>query len=210
MSLVLYAGEHNSVSIASHILLEDLQLAYELRRLNYASVEQRSPAYLKVNPKGRVPALATDEGILTETPAILTWLALQKPESALIPEPSSFAFARLQSFMAYLCSTVHPAHAHRVRGYRWSDDPAVIEGLKLKVPQNMADCFTLIEQNYLDGDWVMGETYTIADPYLFAIAQWMESDGVDPTRFAKVSAHRNRMLACPQVQRALAAYTPRN
>lgn len=204
--LKLFVGDSNSISIATHITLEQLALPHDIQRLNYKVTEQRSPDYLKVNPKGRVPALATEAGILTETPAILTWLAMQKPEAGLLPPLQSFAFARLQSFMAYLCSTVHPAHAHRMRGARWSDDPSVIAGLKLKVPQNMRDAFTLIEQDYLSGPWVMGEQMTIADPYLFAIAQWMEDDGVDPGNFAKVLSHRNRMLAQPAVQKALAFY----
>lgn len=207
MTLTLYAGDPNSISIASHILLEELALPYDFVRLNYAATEQRSSHYLAINPKGRVPALATEEGILTETPAILTYLATLKPEVGLLPVHHSFAYARLQSFMAYLCSTVHPAHAHRMRGNRWSDDPAVIEALKLKVPQNMADCFTLIETEYFGGDWVMGESMTIADPYLFAIEQWMESDGVDPQHFPKLAAHRSRVAARPATQRALARYS---
>ncbi len=205
MTLRLFVGAHDSISIASHITLEELRLPYELTRLNYAVAEQRSPAYLAVNPKGRVPALVTDEGILTETPAILAYLALLKPEAQLAPS-APFAFARLQSFLAYLCSTVHPAHAHRMRGNRWSDDPVVIEGLKLKVARNMADCFNLIEAEYLSGPWVMGAQFTVADPYLFAIARWMEDDGLDPSRFPKVLDHRTRMAARPATLRALSAY----
>lgn len=204
--LTLYVGDPNSISIASHILLEELGLPYELVRLNYAVTEQRSDHYLAINPKGRVPAIATAEGILTETPAILTFLAGLKPDARLMPPHGSFAYARLQSFMAYLCSTVHPNHARRMRGNRWSDDPAVIEALKLKVPQNMADCFTLIEAEYLDGPWVTGEHMTVADPYLFAIEQWMESDGVDPAQFPKLAAHRRRMAERPATLRALARY----
>ena len=205
--LKLFVGDNNSISIASHIVLKELGLPHEIQRLNYKLTEQRSPAYLKVNPKGRVPALVTDGGILTETPAVLTYLAMQKPEAGLLPDVHSFAFARLQSFMAYLCSTVHPAHAHKSRGNRWSDDPAVIEALKIKVPQNVADCFTLIEQDYLDGPWVMGNQMTVADAYLFAIEQWMESDGLDPARFPKALDHRTRMLARKAVKDALSFYT---
>jgi glutathione S-transferase len=87
MTLTLYAGDPNSISIASHILLEELGLPYDLVRLDYAATEQRSANYLSINPKGRVPALATAEGILTETPAILTYLATLKPEAGLLPPP---------------------------------------------------------------------------------------------------------------------------
>jgi glutathione S-transferase len=93
-----------------------------------------------------------------------------------------------------------------MRGNRWSDDPAVIAALKIKVPQNMADCFALIESEYFGGDWVMGAEMTVADPYLFAIEQWMESDCVDPARFARLAAHRNRVGSRPATKRALARY----
>jgi glutathione S-transferase len=117
-----------------------------------------------------------------------------------------FAFAQMQAFNAYLSSTVHPHHAHNRRGSRWSDDPAVIEALKIKVPQNMTDCFTIIESDYLKGPWVMGEQYTVADAYLFTIAGWLAGDGVDIKTFPKVAAHYQAMLARPAVARAVAAH----
>ena len=84
--------------------------------------------------------------------------------------------------MNYLCATVHVAHAHRARGYRWADDPAAHEAMKKKVPQSVGACFDLIERTMFRGPWAMGEAYTIADPYLFTIARWMEVDSVDPDR----------------------------
>jgi glutathione S-transferase len=111
----------------------------------------------------------------------------------------------MQAFNSYLCSTVHPAHAHKLRGARWSDDEAAIESMKRKVAQNMGDCFTIIEEKMFKGPWAMGANYTIADPYLFTIASWLEGDGVDPKRFPKVHDHMNRMAARPAVKKVLAA-----
>ena len=91
-----------------------------------------------------------------------------------------------------------------MRGYRWSDDPAVIEALKLKVPRNMADCFGLIESQYFKGPWVMGADYSIADSYLFTLANWMEADGVDPQQFPKLADHRARMAERPAVKKVWA------
>lgn len=73
-----------------------------------------------------------------------------------------------------------------------------------KVPQNMANCFALIESSMFAGPFVMGRNYTIADPYLFTIASWLEADGVDPARFPKVLDHRNRMAARPAVAKVQA------
>ena len=191
-------------SLASHIALEEVGAAYEAYRVDFSRAEQTKPDYLAVNPKGRVPALATDRGTLTETPAILAFIAQSFPEARLAPLDDPFEFARLQSFLSYLCSTVHVAHAHARRGARWADDPAAHEAMKAKVPQNMADCFALVEASMFAGPFVMGGTYTIADPYLFTIAGWLEADGVDPGRFPKILDHRNRMAERPAVARVLA------
>lgn len=192
-----------SCALASHIALEDAGAAYETVRLNFANGDQRKADYLAVNPKGRVPALITDRGILTETPAILAFIAQSFPAAKLAPLEDAFAFAQLQAFNSYLCSTVHVAHAHGRRGSRWADDPAAIEAMRKKMPQTMSDCFDLIEHEMFKGPWVMGDAYTIADPYLFTITGWLEGDGVDINRFPKVRDHHARMSARPAVQRAL-------
>ena len=126
------------------------------------------------------------------------------PAAKLAPLDDAYGFARVQAFNSYLCSTVHVAHAHRVRGTRWADDPAAIEELKRKVPQTMGDCFDLIERQMIEGPWVMGETYTICDPYLFTLSGWLAGDGVDIARFPKVAAHRARMAERDAVKQALA------
>ena len=194
----------NTCSLASHIALEESGAAFEAKRLNFAENDQRKPEYLKINPKSRVPALVTDQGILTETPAILVYIAQSFPKANLAPVNDPFRLGQIQSFNSYLCSTVHVAHAHRMRGYRWSDDESTRETMKKKVPQNVGECFDLIEREYFKGPWVMGADYTIADPYLFTLARWLEADSVDPTRFPKVLDHRNRMAERPAVKKVLA------
>ena len=200
--LTLYYAT-NTCALASHIALEEAGAAFETRWVDFGAAEQTKPEYLKINPKGRVPALVTEHGVLTETPAILAYIAQRYPEAGVAPLDDPFAFAELQAFMSYLCATVHVAHAHRARGYRWADDPAAFEAMKKKVPQSVGACFVLIEKGMLRGPWVMGDAYTIADPYLFTLARWMEVDGVDPNAFPRVLDHRDRMAERPAVQRAL-------
>jgi len=197
-----YAAE--TCALASHIALEDAGAEYQAVRLDFRASDQRKSDYLAINPKGRVPTLLTDEGVLTETPAILVYVAQRFPSAALAPIGNPFAFARLQSFNSYLCSTVHVAHAHRFRGSRWADDPAAIEAMRRKVPASVGECFDLIEREMLEGPWVMGETYTVCDPYLFTLAQWLEGDGVDTARLPRVVDHRRRMAERPAVKKALA------
>ena len=202
--ITLYYAAH-TCSLASHIALEDAGADYSTVRISFADDEQRKPEYLAVNPKGRVPALVTDRGILTETPAMLAFIAQSFPQARLAPLDDPFRFAQLQAFNSYLCSTLHVAHAHRMRGYRWANDAAAIASMQRKVPESVGACYELIEQNMLGAPWVMGDSYTICDPYLFTIAQWLEADGVDPSRFPKVRDHRRRMSERTEVQRAIAA-----
>ena len=199
----LYYAPH-TCALASHIALEEAGAEYSTVRVNFAVNEQRSPEYLAVNPKGRVPALVTERGILTETPAMLAFIAQSFPRARLAPLDDPFRFAEAQAFNSYLCATVHVAHAHRLRGTRWADDPAALEAMKRKVPDSVGSCFDLIESKMLQGPWVMGESYTICDPYLFTLALWMEGDGVDPVRFPKVRDHRERMIERAAVRQAVA------
>ncbi|MCA6118577.1 glutathione S-transferase family protein [Bradyrhizobium sp. WSM 1738] len=179
-------------ALASHITLEEVGAPYTAERLNFKENQQNSPEYLKINPKGRVPALVTDNGVLTETPAILAYIAQSFPDAKLVPQ-DVFAFAQVQSINSYLCSTVHVAHAHKMRGARWATEETSFADMKRKVPETMTACFTLIERDMVRGPWVMGEQYTICDPYLYTIAGWLEGDGVDLSKLPKVVAHRKRM-----------------
>jgi glutathione S-transferase len=194
-------------ALATHIALEDASATYEAVRLDFGANEQRSPEYLAINPKGRVPSLVTDRGVLTETPAMLAFVAQSYPQANLAPPDDPFAFAEAQAFNSYLCATLHVAHAHGRRGYRWTDDEAAMAAMKRFVPRSVAACFELIETGMLKGPWVLGEAYSICDPYLFTVSRWLEGDGVDLSTLPRVIDHRTRMSERPAVQRALAQET---
>ena len=202
--LTLYYAAH-TCSLATHIALEEAGADYSTVRIDFARTQQQSPDYLKINPKGRVPALVTDRGILTETPAMLAFVAQSFPAAKLAPLDDPFAFAEAQAFNSYLCSSLHIAHAHRMRGHRWvdADDKAAIAAMQKKVPQSVTAGFELVEKDMLKGPWVMGERYTICDAYLFTLAQWLEADGVDPNRIPRVIDHRRRMAERAAVKAAI-------
>ncbi len=191
-------------ALASHIALEDAGASYVGKRVDFGKAEQQSAAYLAINPKGRVPALATDRGVLTETPAILAFIARSFPAARLAPLDDAFAMAEHEAFAAYLCSTVHVAHAHRPRGTRWADAPSSLEDMKQKTTRNMAACFQLIETRLFRGPWAMGSEYSFVDPYLFTLAGWLAGDGVDLAEFPRVAEHSARMRERASVAKALA------
>lgn len=195
----------NTSALASHLALDASGLNYELVPVSFLRNEQRSATFTALNPKGRVPLLLTSQGALTETPAILTYIAQCAPAKRLLPLDNPWQFAKAQEFNAFLCATVHVAHAHRMRGNRWVDDEQAILAMQRKVPQTVGDAFGLIERGWPTGPWVLGDDYSVCDMYLFTMAQWLEADGVDPSRFPRVLDHRHRMASRPEIKSAIAA-----
>ena len=202
--LTLYYAR-NTCALATHIALEDAGADYSAKRVDFATGEQRSPEYLAINSKGRVPALVTPQGVLTETPALLAYIAQTHPRAALAPFDDAFAFARCHAFASYLASTVHVAHAHLPRASRWADEPASLEDMKRKTPANMRDCFRLIERDLFRGPWAMGELYSVIDPYLYTVTSWLGAHGIEVAEFPVIADHFRRMGERDSVQRTLAA-----
>jgi glutathione S-transferase len=190
-------------ALAVHIALAESGADFEGIAIDFSRNQQQAPDFLKVNSKGRVPVLVTERGVLTETPAILAFIAQSYPEACLAPQNDPFEFARIQAFNNYLASTVHVAHAHKLRGSRWADRPDSLEDMFQKVPENMKHLMQTIEDTMFAGPWVMGEGYSICDPYLYTIARWLESDRVDVAQFPMVEAHMKRVESRPAVQSIL-------
>lgn len=191
--LTLYYAK-NTCAFAAHVVLEDANAIYETVEIDFKQAEQNSSHYKKINPNQRVPALMTPKGILTETCAILIYIAQEYPELNLVPT-NNFDFARAQSFNAYLASTVHVAHAHRHRGARWATDDFALKNMTAKVQENMTNCGMLIEKKLLQGPWVLGKNYSICDPYLAVITRWFTDDKVDTSQFPRIMEHNSRIQA---------------
>ncbi len=191
-----------SVAAASLIALCETDAAFEPVLLDFASKEHTKPEYLAINPKGRVPALVTDNGIITETLAILTYIAETNPSANLMPS-DPFGRAKVNEMLSYLASTIHVNHAHRMRGYRWADQESSWDDMAAKVPQTVLECFGLIEAALATALWVAGDQYTIADAHLYIITSWLEGDGVPLSKLPNTAAHFARMNKRPAVIRAL-------
>jgi len=195
----------NACSLASHIALEEASADYEALRVDFAAGEQKKPGYLKINPKGRVPALVTDGGVLTENPVILGYIAETFPGAKLADNDDSFAFGNMQAFNCYISSTVHVAFAHAFRAERYADGEAAIAAVRAKAPALVSSAFALIEDKLADGrPFVHGDRYTVSDPYLFVMTRWLARDGMPGTdRFPLAEAHMRRLNLRPAVQATL-------
>jgi len=184
---------NGTISIAPAIALLEAGLDHRLTKVDFATADQTKPEYLSINPKGRVPALVLEDGaILTETGALLDYIAALAPEANLIPASPKTA-AHMRSVMYYLASTMHVAHAHKMRGNRWADSPESHADMAAKVPETMIACAAYVETECLRGDYVCGADFTIADAYLFVVCNWLAGDGVSVSEFPKITAFMARM-----------------
>ncbi|HKL44742.1 MAG TPA: glutathione S-transferase family protein [Roseovarius sp.] len=202
--LTLYYSKGTS-ALAPHILLEEVGADYALKEVPIDTGAQAQPAFQQVNPKGRVPALKAPEGVITENPAILGYIAAVHRDAQMLPE-TPFDRARAEAFNAYLCATVHVAFAHMARGARWTDDTDAQAALKPKVADNLAECAEVIEKHLLKGPWAMGDRYTYCDPYLFLLPRWMAKAGVEIAPYPRLAAHHAAMQARPATLAALAVH----
>jgi glutathione S-transferase len=194
----------NACSLAPHIALNEAGADYEAVLIDTKNGEQRSAAYLAINPKARVPSLATDRGILTEVPVLLGYIARNFPKAELAPT-DGFDFFEMQSFNTYLASTIHITYAHLFRPERYADSDAAKADMRAKVAKCLGDQFQLIEDRLTDGrEWVHGAHYTVSDPYLYVFTRWLDREGAGGiARFPKLADHRARMQARTAVKKTL-------
>ena len=202
--MILYYAP-TACSIAPHIALEEIGALFEARRIDLAKGEQTSPQYLKVNPRGRVPALIVDDAVVTEVPALLTYIAGLQPDAGLIPSPGTLAHARCFEWLGFLSSTLHVAYAQFRRPGRFlSEDSPCREELSEEGRTITTALYREVEERLGDG-WAAGNSYSIADIYLFPFHGWAWRFDVDAAmEYPKWSALIERMKRRPAVQRALA------
>ena len=174
-----------TISLAAVAALNEAGIHWEPVRVDIRGGEQTREPYLSLNPKGRVPVLITPEGPLTEVGAILEYLGETAMPRFVPSDP--LARARMREVMYYLASTMHVNHAHGVRGRRWADRDDSLADMAARVPRTMtASCEYL--EGLMTGPFLFGADLTLADFHLFAIATWLEGDGVDVSRFPRLAA----------------------
>ncbi len=191
-----------TIATATAIALHEAGMAFDPVRVDFGTAEQTKPDYTAINPKGRVPALVTDRGILTETGAILEHIADIAPGAVLRPTDPMQA-ARMREVMFYIASTMHVNHAHGPRGSRWADSEAAIADMKAKVAETMTDSARHVEDHVLQGPYVLGETLSLADPYLYVACGWLEGDGVSMADFPKITSFMTAMRGRDSVARVI-------
>lgn len=187
-------------SLSPHIVLREAGLPVELVKVDLKSHRLASGAdYTKLNAKGYVPALELEDGtLLTEGPAIVQYLADRVPQSGLAPANGTIERYRLQEWLNFLTSEVHKSFSPLFK-------PDALDAWKEAARDNLARRLTYVEQRLGDRPYLAGETFTVADAYLFTLLNWCQWTNVDLGRWPALKAHHERVAARPKVQEALRA-----
>ena|SRR5579871_3541169 len=190
-------------SMALHITLEEAGAPYEARPILFQNSEQRSEAYLKINPRGKVPALQLEDGeILTENPAVLSYIAKKFPGAKLWPcDPMTEV--RAISTLAWFSNTVHTAFAHFVRPERYTADAAGAEKVKEQAKKTFWGCLQEIDQMLVGKEWVLGSQFTVCDPFALVFYGWGLRAELPVKDLGSYSALKDRLLKRPAVRRIL-------
>jgi glutathione S-transferase len=187
-------------SMAPHIALEETGATYALQLVSIPKDEHQAPDYLNnVNPRGKVPALRADEGVLTENVAVLTYIARSFPYAKLLPQ-EPIGMARCISHMAYLSNTVRPAFTHIVRPGRFATDPSTHENLKTTGRENAWKLLLELDNLLAGKEWVLGSQHSVADPYTLVIYGW---GSLPFDQLKNYTAFKDRMLRRPAVRKVL-------
>ena len=186
-------------SMAAHIVLEEGAEAYEAKRVDLAKGEQRSAAYLKINPQGRVPALQLDSGeTVSENTAILPFLG--KRYGLWPKEP--VAEARAMSTIGFFAASVHPAHAHISRPERYASDSAHYPNIQERGRKAFHDYLKQIDARLAGRQW-LGEDYSVLDPYALVFYTWGVRRELPMAELKGYAAFKDRMLERPAVRRVV-------
>ena len=189
-------------SLAAHIVLEESGLPFAGVPLDLAAGDQRAPAYLAINERGRVPALVEDGWVLTECAAIMRHVARSVPDRGLWPaDPRERAVA--DEWLGWLACNHHVAYAHVRRAERYTAEEAALPGIRAKGADAFGDLCTMTEVRLSDGGWALGGRYSVVDPYLLVFWVWGRGAALKfdmARRFPAWTAHARAMAGRPAVQ----------
>jgi glutathione S-transferase len=186
-------------SLAAHIVLEESGEKYEAKRVDFSKAEQRSEAYLKINPQGRVPALLLDNGQpLAENTAILPYLGKR---FGLWPK-DAIAEAQALSLIGFFAASVHPAHAHISRPERYTSNTAYYPDLQEQGRKTFHGYLQQLDQRLAGRDW-LSDAYSVLDPYAFTFYTWGVRRELPMAELKNYGAFKDRMLQRPAVRRVV-------
>jgi glutathione S-transferase len=201
MKLYYKAG---SCSLAPHIVMAELGMAYELEAVDLATKVCASGDFRKINPKGSVPAIKMDNGeILTEGAVISQYLADQKFETTLVPKFGTLERYRCMEWMNFVATEVHKTLGTMFAAGNIMKSAESQTELRAGLAQVFEKKMAYLSESLGDQSYLMGETFTIADAYLFTCLSWTKMLKVDLSAWKNIKAYQERVLGRPAVQKAM-------
>lgn len=197
MKLYFFPG---ACSLSPHIILREAGLSFDVEKVDLATKTTASGAnYRSINPKGYVPALQFDNGdVLTEGPAIVQYLADQVPEKKLVPAAGTMERYKLVEWLNYISTEIHKSFSPLF-------NPATSEQTREAVSKALAQRFDFVAQQLQQGDYLMGNQFTVADAYLFTVLGWARHVKIDLSPWPVLTGYVERVAARPAVKAALIA-----
>ena len=185
-------------SLSTHIVLQESGMVFEPVQAPTKTHQLADGTdYYTINPLGYVPLLELDDGTrLTEGPAIAQYIADQVPDKNLAPANGTIERAQVQSWLNFISSEVH-------KGFSPLFNPATPAEYKTIAIDKLMTRLTWLDQQLAGKQYLMGDAYSVADPYLFTVTNWAPRVGVDITGLANITAFRARVAARPAVQAAM-------
>jgi glutathione S-transferase len=188
----------SACSLSPHIVLLEAGLPFTLEKIDFATKKMPTGIdYFTINSKGAVPALQLDDGrVLTEGPAIVQYLADLKPDSGLAPRAGTFERYQLMEILNYITSEVH-------KGFSPLFNPKISADWKASVLANLEKKFDWLTGFLTGKTFLMGNTFTVADAYLFTVMNWTGLLKIDLGKWPVLTAYQSRIAQRPKVQQAL-------
>ena len=190
----------NNASLAPHFLLHHMELDYELLLVDKRSNSQKSPEYLKLNPAGRIPTLIDDGMALFESPAICIYLCEQHPEYGLIPELGSKTRPLFFQWLTYLNNTLQAELMVRYYPHRHTNDETTIPNVIAAQDDRIADALTVIDNQLASNTYLLGDSLSACDFFLFMLAEWSLPIKKSPLHFSHLAAYLKRMSQHPTIE----------
>ncbi len=196
-----------NASFAPHVLLRELGVPFELKRVDRETNAHKGAAYRALNPSGRIPVLVDGDLVLFETAAICLHLVDMHPDAGLAPAIGTQARAHFYKWLIYMTNTVQPEVLMYYYSDRYTEDPACAGAVKAAATRRLGEWFAILEDalGETDGPWFMGAQYTVLDIYLTMLARWGRFLPAPPRDMARIGALARRVLARPAVAEAIAA-----
>ena len=190
----------NNASLAPHFLLHHMGLDYELLLVDKKSNSQKSPEYLKLNPAGRIPTLVENGNVLFESPAICIHLCEQHPEHGLIPDIGSPLRPLFFQWLTYLNNTLQAELMVRYYPHRHTNDENTIPNVVAAQDDRIADALSVIDKQLNGNPYLLGNTLTACDFFLFMLAEWSLPIKKSPLHFPHLAAYLKRMSQHPTIE----------